>query len=88
MDHSVELRTPLVDATLLENLKPALPYFYRYPGKKLLGYAPSNPLPKAILNRRKTGFGIPIQQWTGAKFNLQDAWQQKVITEGGWNFLV
>lgn len=88
MDHSVELRTPLVDATLLENLKHVLPHFYRYPGKKLLGYAPSNPLPKAILNRRKTGFGIPIQQWTGAKFNLQDGWQQKVITEGGWNFQV
>jgi asparagine synthase (glutamine-hydrolysing) len=32
-------------------------------GKRLLARAPSVPLPDEILNRRKTGFGMPLRQW-------------------------
>jgi asparagine synthase (glutamine-hydrolysing) len=63
MDHSVELRTPLVDAHLLESIQSALPSFERYPKKKLLAKAPANPLPRSIIERRKTGFGIPVDKW-------------------------
>jgi len=63
MDHSVELRTPLVDAKLLKALSPMLGSFSRYPGKILLATAPSNPLPQRIVGRPKTGFGIPIATW-------------------------
>jgi asparagine synthase (glutamine-hydrolysing) len=63
MAHSVELRTPLVDAHLLTQLQPLLPGFARFPGKRLLALAPDNPLPNAIQQRRKTGFGIPVPRW-------------------------
>ena len=63
MDHSVELRTPLVDAWLLADMQPLLPAFQRFPKKALLAQAPRNPLPPAITERRKTGFGIPVGRW-------------------------
>jgi asparagine synthase (glutamine-hydrolysing) len=63
MDHSVELRTPLVDARLLSNLTPVLAQFHRFPGKTLLANAPEKPLPDSIVHRRKTGFGIPVVHW-------------------------
>lgn len=65
MDHSVELRTPLVDLTLLKTLAPVLRSFSQYPGKALLAQAPAMPLPDSITGRRKTGFGIPVQKWLG-----------------------
>jgi len=64
MDHSVELRTPLVDAWLLRDLAPLLRCFARVSGKTLLANSPASPLPLAIVNRHKTGFGIPVEQWT------------------------
>jgi asparagine synthase (glutamine-hydrolysing) len=63
MDHSVELRTPLVDAWLIRELKPLLSAFERFPNKRLLAEAPSQPLPEALILRRKTGFGIPVRKW-------------------------
>ena len=63
MAHSVELRTPLVDAYLLEQVQPLLANFYRFPGKRLLAEAPGKPLPVAIIERKKTGFGIPVARW-------------------------
>jgi asparagine synthase (glutamine-hydrolysing) len=63
MHHSVELRTPLVDARLLQNLKPLLTAFPRFPKKALLATSPSKPLPESVRNRAKTGFGIPVYQW-------------------------
>jgi asparagine synthase (glutamine-hydrolysing) len=63
MDHSVELRTPLVDAWLLRDVAPMLGAFRRFPGKQLLAQAPTKPLPSALINRPKTGFSIPVQQW-------------------------
>ena len=63
MDHSVELRTPLVDAHLLQQLAPLLASFERFPNKSLLAEAPTKPLPRAVIARRKTGFGIPIKRW-------------------------
>lgn len=63
MDHSVELRTPLVDAHLLRQLQPLLGAFDRFPGKSLLVGAPARGLPAEIAGRRKTGFGIPVGRW-------------------------
>jgi asparagine synthase (glutamine-hydrolysing) len=63
MDHSVELRTPLVDAWLLRDLQPLLGAFKQFPNKRLLAEAPVNPLPEDLITRRKTGFGIPVEKW-------------------------
>jgi asparagine synthase (glutamine-hydrolysing) len=64
MAHSVELRTPLVDAHLLTQLVPCMRHFDAFPGKALLAQAPNRALPQVVTRRRKTGFGIPVQQWT------------------------
>ncbi len=63
MHHGVEIRTPLVDSLLLENLSSDIPNFYRYPNKSILSRAPKIPLDKIITQKKKTGFSIPINQW-------------------------
>jgi asparagine synthase (glutamine-hydrolysing) len=63
MDHSVELRTPLVDAWLLQQVQPFLRCFSAFPGKRLLASALDKPLPREVIDRRKTGFGIPVNRW-------------------------
>jgi asparagine synthase (glutamine-hydrolysing) len=63
MDHSVELRTPLVDAWLLRDVQPVLSAFRRFPKKRLLAEAPSVPLAEDQIARAKMGFAIPVHQW-------------------------
>jgi asparagine synthase (glutamine-hydrolysing) len=63
MDHSVELRTPLVDAWLLREVQPLLGAYRQFPSKRLLAHAPYKPLPEMLINRPKTGFGIPVHTW-------------------------
>jgi asparagine synthase (glutamine-hydrolysing) len=63
MAHSIELRTPLVDSVLLSKLAPCIPHFHAAAAKKMLARAPATPLPDAIANRPKTGFGVPLGQW-------------------------
>ncbi|MBA2262317.1 MAG: asparagine synthase (glutamine-hydrolyzing) [Solirubrobacterales bacterium] len=63
MDHSVELRTPLVDAMLLDALTPVLAGFAGGAGKAMLAQAPVPMLPDAIVDRSKTGFGVPMASW-------------------------
>ena len=63
MDHSVELRTPLVDAWLLRDLQPLLKAFRQFPNKTLLANAPVKVLPVSSTQRRKTGFRIPVGRW-------------------------
>ena len=57
MAHSLEIRTPLVDATLFRNVA------RMKASKKDLAGTLSKPLPDAILNRAKTGFYLPVREW-------------------------
>jgi asparagine synthase (glutamine-hydrolysing) len=66
MAHSLELRTPLVDAALLDALKLVHMNFTDGVGKRLLARSPKNPLPERIITRPKTGFGVPMTQWIAA----------------------
>ena len=63
MAHSVEVRTPYVDATLLAAVAPLVLSGALAGGKAALGAAPRTPLPAAITRRRKTGFSTPIADW-------------------------
>jgi asparagine synthase (glutamine-hydrolysing) len=63
MAHSLEIRTPLVDSVLLRRVAPMLARGDGPSGKSLLARAPKRRLPAEIVNRRKTGFGIPIRAW-------------------------
>ena len=66
MAHSLEIRLPLVDVSLLRSLASSLPKLSSGAGKAALADAPSPPLPGEIVNRRKTGFGVPTGAWMDA----------------------
>ncbi|MDB4890609.1 MAG: Asparagine synthetase [Gemmatimonadetes bacterium] len=72
MAHSVELRTPLVDAWLLRDLEPVLRTFGRFKGKSLLARSPSTPLTDELIRRRKSGFGSPIGKWLAGSAIVRD----------------
>jgi len=63
MAHSLEIRVPLVDATLLAAVAPRIASLKPGEGKMLLATAPSLPLPDHIVNRSKTGFSVPVGDW-------------------------
>jgi asparagine synthase (glutamine-hydrolysing) len=63
MAHSLELRTPLVDAALLATLGPFVSGFARGVGKAMLARSPRRHLPRSVLHRPKTGFSLPMSKW-------------------------
>jgi asparagine synthase (glutamine-hydrolysing) len=63
MAHSLEVRVPLVDAFLLRKVAPAVFSTNKKNGKELMARAPRQPLPEAIMKRKKTGFTVPIRDW-------------------------
>lgn len=66
MAHSVEIRVPLVDLGVLAAVAPAVTG-PNPPTKRDMALAARPPLPDAIVNRRKTGFRVPILEWLGAR---------------------
>jgi asparagine synthase (glutamine-hydrolysing) len=83
MAHSVELRTPLVDAWLLRDLMPVLRSFNRLKGKSLLAASPLLPLGKDLINRSKTGFGIPLGIWGRESMASQSGAHKQTPAQGG-----
>ncbi|MBV9495289.1 MAG: asparagine synthase (glutamine-hydrolyzing) [Acidobacteria bacterium] len=63
MAHSLEVRTPLVDAMLLRQLAPLL-LEYGTRCKSAFAAAPAQPLPPWLAQRKKTGFFTPLKDWT------------------------
>ncbi len=63
MAHSLEVRVPLVDAFLLRQIAPAIVSTKKRDGKELMARAPHRALPDAVVNRKKTGFTVPIMSW-------------------------
>lgn len=66
MAHSLEIRVPLVDFTLLGGLASSIPAITQGAGKAALAAVPSTPLPNEILTRAKSGFGVPTGAWLNA----------------------
>jgi asparagine synthase (glutamine-hydrolysing) len=77
MAHSLEIRVPLVDITLLGALAPVIPFLMPGAGKAALAKAPTVPLPSEIVSRAKTGFGVPTGAWMNAA-----AWDGPVPSPG------
>jgi asparagine synthase (glutamine-hydrolysing) len=71
MAHSVEVRLPLVDVSLLQNIAPSLAGLPAGAGKRLLATSPSRSLPPEVIERAKTGFETPIQDWLQHDARLQ-----------------
>lgn len=64
MYHGVELRTPFVDVSLLNNLKDKLFYFPLLKSKDpLISSLTKKKLPKSIVLKKKIGFQVPLRQW-------------------------
>ena len=63
MGHSLELRTPLVDAVLQETLGSYVSAFAGGGGKAMLARSPKKSLPDPVVNRPKTGFSLPMERW-------------------------
>jgi asparagine synthase (glutamine-hydrolysing) len=66
MAHSLEIRTPLVDITLLRALAPMIAG-PRPPTKNDMATSLAKPLPPEVLHRPKTGFSIPVRDWIGGE---------------------
>jgi asparagine synthase (glutamine-hydrolysing) len=66
MAHSLEIRVPFVDVTLLRALAPVIGGIRWGAGKAALANAPVEPLPAEVVNRSKTGFGVPTASWMNA----------------------
>jgi len=62
MAHSLEVRTPLVDATLLRQIAPLL-MVEKSRCKQHFAKSPRNPLPDWLSGRQKTGFSVPLAEW-------------------------
>jgi asparagine synthase (glutamine-hydrolysing) len=64
MAHSLEVRTPLVDRSLLVAVaRHASACRLAGPAKRALRSAPKKPVPPEIWNRKKQGFTIPFDRW-------------------------
>jgi asparagine synthase (glutamine-hydrolysing) len=62
MGHSVEIRVPFVDVEFLKQIAPMLSR-PNAPSKRDMAAAASKLMTPEILDRRKTGFQIPVRDW-------------------------
>lgn len=62
MAHGIEIRVPLVDPVLFAKIR-AMAAAGHWPGKRQMAETVSPPLPPEILDRRKTGFFVPVADW-------------------------
>ena len=84
---SLEVRLPLLDRRVVE-LAASLPMRLKLRGlttKYVLKRALSGVLPRAILERRKKGFGVPLARWFRADLAplLRDACARDVVCRAG-----
>jgi asparagine synthase (glutamine-hydrolysing) len=63
MAHSLEIRVPLVDFTLLGALASSIPAITKGAGKAALAAAPITSLPNEVVTRAKSGFSVPTGAW-------------------------
>src|SRR5262249_56059398 len=82
MAHSLEVRVPLVDAVLLEKLAGIRLGAGQQSIKSLLAEAPKQPAPSGTIQRRKTGFGVPIAKGIDRQQQTpRSAWQRVPLLE-------
>jgi asparagine synthase (glutamine-hydrolysing) len=71
MAHSLEVRVPLVDSTLLNQFA-RITARNGSQSKRLLAASPRVPLPPKVIERPKTGFTTPIQSWLQRDNRIQE----------------
>lgn len=91
MAHSVEIRLPFVDATLLKSIAPAMKQLVPGAGKGALASAPTRALPEQIRRRTKTGFTVPTNAWMAKAARTQVALigaKPKGLVSRDWSHVV
>ncbi len=86
MAHSLEIRVPFVDIGLFRAMAPFIGGGHS-PTKADMALSPRKRLPDEVLNRPKTGFGVPVREWllgenpgAGGERSLR-GWARLVYTE-------
>jgi asparagine synthase (glutamine-hydrolysing) len=86
MAHSLEVRPPLLDHRLVEYMLSVDPQLLVDPGQrrgKLLARTLMQPrLPPEHLNRRKSGFGLPVHRWLQQHPHLLQEAVQRLMARG------
>src|SRR4029079_8842963 len=80
--HSLEVRVPLVDIFLLQAIAPAV-LRMRGDRKRVLVNAPRHPLPPEVIERRKSGFTLPVKKWLFSerkRFGMRD-WAPELLRD-------
>lgn len=88
MAHSLELRVPFVARPILDlagRIPPRLHFKGREPGKRLLRRALADVIPTHVLQRPKTGFALPVNDWLHAP--LRDSCEAAVDVTAAIPFL-
>jgi len=75
MAHSVEIRVPFVDVTLLKHIAPLAFTPYYKMGKSLLANAPEATTGVGANGERKTGFTVPMDPWIANLRTSLDSWR-------------
>jgi len=75
MAHSVEIRVPLVDCTLIKVAAAVMPTLLPGAAKVALAHSPSIPLPADSTARVKSGFSVPIATWMAGQTGVPSASQ-------------
>ncbi|MFZ1059031.1 MAG: asparagine synthase (glutamine-hydrolyzing) [Candidatus Rokuibacteriota bacterium] len=85
---SLESRVPLLDHLLLEYVAtmPTPLKLRNGAGKAILKRAMSNELPREVLERRKMGFGVPLERWFRRELSdyIRDVLLDGRTRERGW----
>ncbi len=92
MAHSLEIRVPLVDASLLRRIAPLIAGRHP-PTKRDMAAAPAKKLPDSVLDRPKTGFLVPVRDWLAADAGVSErglrGWARMVYgAQAGTDLLV
>lgn len=88
MAHSLELRVPFVARPILElagRIPPQLHFNGKEPGKRLLRRALADVIPAHLLQRPKTGFALPVNDWL--HHQLRESCEAAVTVTAGIPFL-
>jgi asparagine synthase (glutamine-hydrolysing) len=88
MQHSLEVRVPLIDHKVMEFVA-TIPFEYKLSGgvtKRILRESVRDLLPASILSRGKQGFGVPLTHWFGAEFGrlAREVLYDPRATKRGW----
>lgn len=85
MAHGFELRVPMVDAQLLQEMRAVSPQARFQVGKKLL-YQAVPEMPAWVISQRKKGFSFPFEKWMRTSFGeiLNDACKDSPVMPDSW----